>query len=131
MAFSPETYILLQNAINSVDSKVSDQEDMIEALDDKIDSVDEKFASTFTKTNYTASASILEKLEEIFTNAANNSFISTPYYNNNNLYGIIGFKKATGANHKFIFILGGSGGQSIGIANRDSEGNWSFYEIGV
>lgn len=124
MAFSPETYALLKGLLDTESADVDDLKtrttDIETALTTKVG---------FVKENL--SASTVTNITNVYEAATNLTFVSSCHTSTTGLQGLIGFKRTATPVEKFIYVVAGSGGMSLGIVviNHGESDTYSFYRF--
>ena len=139
MAFSPETYTILRNILNSLASDLSADESDIATLKEDVSTLKSDdatlkedvstlkttTANRMAKANNPFTSAMLNYLNSSFDAANNNSIVTGSASASTWALAWWGVKSKSTWKNSFIFSSSASGGTAIGIATRDEEGNWS------
>lgn len=126
MAFSPETYVLLQAKTGNYDARITQLESSVAEL------VALTNHGVYAKDTEILTSGMLTQLEEVYQNQRDNDAMSGTIKADSYVLTFIGTKRTASPVNRFIGIVSGRGGSNFMLINRNSTTSaWSGRVIGI
>lgn len=126
MAFSPETYVLLQAKTGNYDARITQLESSVAEL------ITLTNHGVYAKDAEILTTSMITHLEEVYQNQRDNDAMSGTIKESTYDLTFIGTKRTASPVNRFIGIITGTGGSNFMLINRNNTTSaWSGRVIGI